>query len=452
MSEIAARTRCRALVAGFGGPGMRDLDFGRQLVRYLEGLDWPEGVVVEDLSYSAPLVLHRLQELEPAKVVLVGATARGLDPPGVVRRYRPCPTSPSPHEVQRSLEESVQGLVDIDHTLAVARHWGGLPAETVVIEVEPADCSFGLGFSEQLGAAFDLIVATVLDAVGATADEVTHTFDDLPLTMEADPPASALPAVPVIGEVEASEELLALARYADTHKLVRTLHSHRGKPLAQGSFDGLRVAGRSRRWSVNVDAGSDGYDLIPLDDGWLGLVVADVGGRGVEAAVVMADLRIAVRAYAVLEGTSPVRLVNLLDRLAVRTGTGDGATLIYAALRPSTGELRLTNAGSCPPLVVAGAQGARFLDGAPSEPLGSISAARSETTLHLAAGATLVLFTDGLLDGGGLATDESFERIRRAASNPYGTVDDLCDQLLDDSIRREDDISLLAVRMPLVHP
>jgi Ni,Fe-hydrogenase maturation factor len=81
-------TRCRALVAGFGRPGMRDLDFGRQLVRYLEGIGWPEGVVVEDLSYAAPLVLDRLRELEPAKVVLVGAAARGFDPPGALRRYR----------------------------------------------------------------------------------------------------------------------------------------------------------------------------------------------------------------------------------------------------------------------------------------------------------------------------------------------------------------------------
>ncbi len=87
MTDLAARTRCRALVAGFGRPGMRDLDYGRQLVRYLEGLDWPDGVVVEDLSYAAPLVLHRLQELEPAKVVLVGAAARDFDAPGTLRRW-----------------------------------------------------------------------------------------------------------------------------------------------------------------------------------------------------------------------------------------------------------------------------------------------------------------------------------------------------------------------------
>ena len=77
-------TPCRALVAGFGRPGMRDLDFGRQIIDYLKQLEWPDGVVVEDLSLAAPLVLHRLQELQPAKLVLVGPS------PGTSTRLRPC--------------------------------------------------------------------------------------------------------------------------------------------------------------------------------------------------------------------------------------------------------------------------------------------------------------------------------------------------------------------------
>jgi len=74
---VSKTTHCAALIAGFGRPAMRDLDFGRQLVRYLQELEWPDGIVIEDLSYAAPLVLARLQELEPAKLVLVGAAARG---------------------------------------------------------------------------------------------------------------------------------------------------------------------------------------------------------------------------------------------------------------------------------------------------------------------------------------------------------------------------------------
>ena len=98
-------TPCRALIAGFGRPGMRDLDFGRKVVEYLQQLTWPEGVVVEDLSCSAPLVLDRLQELRPAKVVLLGAVARDLDPPATLRRYRVDLTPPGPAAVHRSVEE-----------------------------------------------------------------------------------------------------------------------------------------------------------------------------------------------------------------------------------------------------------------------------------------------------------------------------------------------------------
>ena len=129
----SSTTPCRALVGGFGRPGMRDLDFGRQVIECLEQLDWPGDVVVEDLSCSAPLVLHRLQELRPAKVVLVGAVARDFDPPATIRRYTVDLAPPAPDELCRSVEESAMGLVYLDHTLAMARHWGGLPADTVVI-------------------------------------------------------------------------------------------------------------------------------------------------------------------------------------------------------------------------------------------------------------------------------------------------------------------------------
>ena len=149
---------------------MRDLDFGRQLVDYLEQFEWPDGVVVEDLSCAVPLVLDRLQELRPAEVVLLGAVARDLDAPGTLRHYRVDLTPPAPTEVHRSVEESVMGMVDLDHTLAMARHWGGLPVDTTVIEVEPAEASFGLGFSEALDACLDRILDLVREELADVAD------------------------------------------------------------------------------------------------------------------------------------------------------------------------------------------------------------------------------------------------------------------------------------------
>lgn len=146
-------------------PWLRDLDFGTQFIRRVESEDWPAGVVVEDLSYAAHRVLHLLQELAPAKVILVGAMPRETDPPGTVRRYPLDLTPPPADEVHERLAEAVGGIIDLDHTLAVVRHWKAFPPDTVVIEVEPGDRSFGLGFSDPVEAAVEPILAMVRQEV-----------------------------------------------------------------------------------------------------------------------------------------------------------------------------------------------------------------------------------------------------------------------------------------------
>lgn len=143
-----------ALVAGIGLPWLRDLDYGTQWINRVATLDWPDHVLVEDMSYAAHRVLHRLQELRPTKVVLVGCMPRREDPPGTIRRYELDLTPPDDDEVHDRLGEAAMGIIDLDHTLAVVRYYGEFPADTVVIEVEPADDSFGLGFS-------DVVEATV---------------------------------------------------------------------------------------------------------------------------------------------------------------------------------------------------------------------------------------------------------------------------------------------------
>jgi len=156
------------LVGGVGLPWLRDLDFGTQFIKRVEGLEWPDGVLVEDLSYSAHRVLHRLQELSLTKVILVGAMPREIDAPGTLRRYPLDLTPPSDEEVADRLGEAVGGIIDLDHTLAVVRYYRGLPDDTVIIEIEPADKSFGLGFSEEIEARVDAVLAMVREELGMT--------------------------------------------------------------------------------------------------------------------------------------------------------------------------------------------------------------------------------------------------------------------------------------------
>lgn len=151
----------RVLVGGIGLPWLRDLDFGTQFIRRIRELEWPDDVLLEDLSYSGHRVLHTLQDLMPGKVVLVGAMPRDIDPPGTIRRYVLDQTPPSDQEVADRMGEAVGGIIDLDHTLAIVNYYKGFPQDTVVIEVEPADRAFGLGFSSEVEAVVEEVLAMV---------------------------------------------------------------------------------------------------------------------------------------------------------------------------------------------------------------------------------------------------------------------------------------------------
>ncbi len=166
------------MVGGFGVPWQRDLDFGSRFVCWAEDLDWPEAVMVEDLSYSALHVLQRLQELRPAKVVVVTAAARGEDRPGTLRRYPIDGEPPPPEEVHRHLVEAVGGAIDLEQALAVAHHWRVLPAGSVMVEVEPRDTSLGLGLSEEVAASIDSVLAAVREELVSGRTATTGTVSD----------------------------------------------------------------------------------------------------------------------------------------------------------------------------------------------------------------------------------------------------------------------------------
>ena len=424
MTSAARSGPCRALVAGFGQPGLRDLDFGRQVVDWLQQLDWPDEVMVEDLPCSAALVLHRLQELRPAKVVLLGAVPRSVDPPATLRRCR--------------LEES---FADLDNAVAVARQWGGLPADTVVIEVEPAETGFGLGFSDVMASCFDPILEMIREELAGVAADVgtPRTFDSTTLTTDQ--------RTEVWEPTEAMGDLLG---YAQRHAEARAQSAR--APSLLGASCGVALTGRVRPWGVCVDSGGDWFDAVPLGDDLIGLVVGNVAGRGVEVAPTMSDLRAAARAYVVLDGTSPARVIGHLDHLADTTGLGRDARVLYLTVRAATGEVRFTSAGSAPPLLVDGHPSrARWLDMSATPPLGAdAGATRTESTLRLTPTSTLLLCTDGLLEHRTLSRAAGRERLLRAATAGPDPLDDLVDHVLATCTRdqrRDDDICLVGMRL-----
>lgn len=184
------------LVGGIGLPWLRDLDFGTQWIRRQTADDWPESVLLEDLSYGAHRVLHTIQDLNPSRIVLVGAMPRQIDQPGTIRRYRLNLETPPADEVHDRMSEAVMGIVDLDHTLVVVRHWNAFPVDTVVVEVEPEDCEFGLGFSDAIEATVEtvteMVKREVRRAAGAESDAMMYTPPTLPMALPVPAPNMAL--------------------------------------------------------------------------------------------------------------------------------------------------------------------------------------------------------------------------------------------------------------------
>jgi hydrogenase maturation protease len=155
----------RVIVGGVGYRNLRDHSVGVEIADRLEAQTWPDDVVVEDISYNPIAVVQRLEDELPerrfVRAVVVGAVERDGRRPGTVTAYRWDGRLPSDEKIQRAVTEAVTGVIALDNTLVVARHFGGLPDEIVVVEVEPAVHEFGDALSDTVGRVFDAVCTLV---------------------------------------------------------------------------------------------------------------------------------------------------------------------------------------------------------------------------------------------------------------------------------------------------
>ena len=159
----------RVLVAGVGYRNLRDHSLGVMVTDRLAALGWPAEVSVEDLSYNPIAVVQRLEDDLPAqrfgRVIFVSALSRSGRLPGTVTAYRWDGMLPGDDEIHRAVCDAVTGVIHLDNTLIVARHFGALPDEVVVIEVEPFAHEFGDTFSAPVAEAFAHVCALVTSLV-----------------------------------------------------------------------------------------------------------------------------------------------------------------------------------------------------------------------------------------------------------------------------------------------
>ncbi|MBX6388212.1 MAG: SpoIIE family protein phosphatase, partial [Frankia sp.] len=225
-------------------------------------------------------------------------------------------------------------------------------------------------------------------------------------------------------------------------------------PRRMPTVPGVTFAWRYLPAGVGALVGGDWYDVLPLDDGRIALVIGDVMGRGIQAAATMGQLRATARAHAAAH--LPAAAVFLqLDAAVSRLEQEQITTAAMAVLDPAARELRVTSAGHLPPLVVPAEGEPRFVEVEPGPPLGAglagdvQPAPYAETIVPFAPGSILLLYTDGLVEDRHRSADAGMATLRSVAAGAAGS-EELCDRALAALARgsgHDDDTALLAVSL-----
>jgi serine phosphatase RsbU (regulator of sigma subunit) len=193
--------------------------------------------------------------------------------------------------------------------------------------------------------------------------------------------------------------------------------------------------------------GGDWYDVFSLPSGALGLVIGDVAGSGLAAAVIMGRIRSALRAYA-LQTEDPAEVLARLDRKMQHFEPGALATVLYAIVDPGAWRVRIASAGQLPPLLARPGQPTRLVRIPPNLMIGVAPGARRQvTTVDLEPGDVLCLYTDGLVERPGQIIDNGLSRLSEAVrpQSPEAGCAEVMAALVGNQPAR-DDIALLMFR------
>jgi phosphoserine phosphatase RsbU/P len=201
-----------------------------------------------------------------------------------------------------------------------------------------------------------------------------------------------------------------------------------------------------------LEVGGDWYDAFWLADGeTIGLVVGDVVGRGLIAAMTMGHLRSAVRAFASVE-LGPAALLQALDVYSRRYGVGSMTTVVYGELNAERGSLRVACAGHPPPLVHTPGAAPRLVWEGRSPPINVYPEppGRTAAELTLDPGTTVLLYSDGLIEHRRRSVDQGLEELLGLVADrqeqPLGAaVQSISDALFDPDAG--DDRCLVGVRL-----
>lgn len=162
------------------------------------------------------------------------------------------------------------------------------------------------------------------------------------------------------------------------------------------AVEGMDIVARYLPAATGTKIGGDWYDVISLPSGATAFVIGDVVGHGVAAATIMGQIRTAIRSYALLD-LAPSDVLERVSRLCATWFGVNFATCLYAVHQPGTDELVIANAGHLPAVIISPDGGITQVGEAIAQPLG-VGGEFPERHTPFPPGATLVLYTDGLVE------------------------------------------------------
>ncbi|WSD64011.1 SpoIIE family protein phosphatase [Actinacidiphila glaucinigra] len=241
--------------------------------------------------------------------------------------------------------------------------------------------------------------------------------------------------------------------YQRQRKVSETMQRHLLPQMP--AIPGLQMTARYVPAPQASQVGGDWYDAFPLTDGATALAIGDVVGHDLDAAGGMAQVRNMLRAFAWSDPESPSDVVTRLDQAVMHTAEVPMATMVFARLTSADDglwRLQWTNAGHPPPLLVTYDGRTSFLTEGHGILLGTgTDRPRQDAAVTLPPAATLVLYTDGLVESVRHSIDVGLDQLRKhAASLARRPLDSFSDSLLN-RVRpqdNDDDVAFLALRTP----
>lgn len=244
--------------------------------------------------------------------------------------------------------------------------------------------------------------------------------------------------------------MASAAAFAEQQAALHALHDI-VLPGHVGDLPGVELAARYVPVARNGAVGGDWWDALTLPDGAVGLAIGDVAGHGIPASTVMGQLRNALRIQLV-NGATPAASLGALSSFLDWTFPEAHSTALTARFNPDDGQLLWANAGHPPPLRLHADGTTSFLDAAPAAAIGVRGRRIGDYVDHsetLSVGDTIVLCTDGLIEGRHRAIDDGLATLDALVrdAGPELPLEELADRVLAQLVDRpEDDVCLLAIR------